>query len=107
MLRFDKCNTRNARVRSNKLAGFCFLLNSLVTIYRVISLWDQPVTVNEQLGLYSFRERCRYIPSKPARYWLKFWSVSDSASAVTQLMILLEFANVHRKMQNTARSSAW
>ena len=106
MLRFDKRSTWNVRLRSDKLAGFCFL-NSLVNNLQSCYLVGPTVTVDEQLGIYSFRERCRYIPSKPARYALKFWLVNDSASAVTQLIILLDFANVHSKGRNTARLSAW
>ena len=107
MLRFDKRNTWNARLRSDKLAGFWFLLHSLFNNLQSCYLVGPTVTVDEQLGIYSFRERSRYIPSKPARYALKFWSVNDSASAVTQLIILFDFANVHSKGQNTARLSAW
>ena len=39
------------------------------------------VTVDEQL--YPFRGRCRYIqyiPSKPAKYGLKFWALCDSTT---------------------------
>ena len=99
MLRFDKRNTRNARLCSNNLAGFCFLFNSLASNSQSCYLVVSTVTV-EQLGLYSFRNRCRNIPSKPAKYALKFWSVNDPASAVTQLMILPEFVNAPEKAKH-------
>lgn len=42
----------------------------------------ESLTIDEQL--YPFRGRCpfrQYLPKKPARYGLKYWSVCDSKTA--------------------------
>ena len=56
-------------------------------------------TVNEQL--YSFRIRCRYIqyiPSKPAKYGLKCWSVNNAATVYR--WNLLMFTKKDRRRQD-------
>lgn len=80
-LRFDNTNTRQARLRNDKLAANRLLLNGFNANSKATYVLSDCVTIDEQL--YSFRGRCRYvqyIPSKPAKYGLKFWLLCDSSS---------------------------
>jgi hypothetical protein len=79
VLRFDNKETRNARLRSDKLAAVRLLLDSFVENSQACYFPSASVTVDEQL--YPYRGRCayrQYIPSKPSKYGLKFWLLSDS-----------------------------
>ena len=80
-LRFDNRATRASRLQRDKLAAVRLLLDGL-THSQQCYLLGETITIDEQL--YSFRGRCRfiqYIPSKPAKYGLKFWCLNDSTSA--------------------------
>jgi hypothetical protein len=81
-LRFDVTSTRQSRRRQTKFAP-------MGTIY---DMWEQRlsrpfipyayVTVDETL--VPFRGRCnfkQFMPSKPAKYGLKFWCLCDAATA--------------------------
>ena len=73
MLRFDNSATRMARLRNDKLAVNCLLLDGLVANSQKSYVHSECVAVDEEL--YSFRGRCPYIqymPSKPAKHGLKF-----------------------------------
>ena len=70
-----------ARFRNDRIAATRPLLDSLVTNSQKCYIHNECVTVDEEL--YPFRGRCSYIqymPSKPARYGLKFWVLADAQS---------------------------
>jgi hypothetical protein len=79
VLRFDNIETRQGRMARDKLAAVRLLLDGFVQNSQRAYVPGHSVTVDEQL--YPFRGRCRYrqyMPSKPARYGLKFWLACDS-----------------------------
>lgn len=81
-LRFDNRETRNGRLMRDKLAAVRMLLDGLVQNSQSCYIPTETVTVDEQL--YPYRGRCRYIqyiPSKPAKYGLKFWSLNDTVNS--------------------------
>jgi hypothetical protein len=82
VLRFDDASGRRQRHTTDKLAP----------IRTVFDMWEatledsyvpfENVTVDEQLLTY--RGRCpfiQYIPSKPGKYGIKFWMLSDSKTS--------------------------
>lgn len=79
ILRFDNVETRQARLMRDKLAAIRLLLDGFVDHSQRAYIPGASITVDEQL--YPYRGRCRYrqyMPSKPAKYGLKFWLASDS-----------------------------
>ena len=81
-LRFDNRATRNARLQRDKLAAVRLLLDGLTNNSQKCYFPGPAITIDEQL--YPYRGRCKfvqYIPSKPAKYGLKFWSLNDSQTA--------------------------
>ena len=80
-LRFDNPTTRKSSQARDKLAAVRLLLDGFVENSHRCYQHSECVTVDEQL--YPFRGRCSYIqymPSKPAKYGLKFWIVADANS---------------------------
>lgn len=82
-LRFDNPETRQSRLRNDKLAAVRLLLDAFATnCQRCFTPGEAGVTVDEQL--YPYRGRCRfiqYLPNKPAKYGLKFWVLNDSKTS--------------------------
>ena len=81
MLRFDNKDSRNARLRNDKMAANRILLDGFNSNAKAAYRLGECVTIDEQL--YPFRGRCRYvqyIPSNPAKYGLKFWLLCDSTT---------------------------
>lgn len=82
-LRFDNPETRQARLRNDKLAAVRLLLDGLASnSQRCYNPGLSGVTVDEQL--YPYRGRCRfiqYIKTKPAKYGLKSWCLNDCETA--------------------------
>lgn len=79
VLRFDNPMTRQARSIRDKLAAVRLLIDGFISNSQRCYQHSECVTVDEQL--YSFKGRCRYIqymPSKPAKYGLKYWVLSDA-----------------------------
>ena len=67
------------RIARDNLAAVRLLLDCFVRNSQLCYNHSEAVTVDEQL--YSFRSRCRfiqYMPSKPAKYGLKFWILADA-----------------------------
>ena len=80
-LHFDNRETRIGRQQRDKLAAIRLLLDGVAHNSQMCYQHGPSVTVDEQL--YAFRGRCeyiQYIPSKPAKYGLKFWLVCDSST---------------------------
>ena len=81
MLRVDNRETHQARLRNDKMAATRLLLDGFNSNVKTAYNLGECVTIDEQL--YPFRGRCKYIqyiPSKPAKYGLKFWLLCDSSS---------------------------
>lgn len=79
ILRFDNVDTRQGRLARDKLAAVRLLLDGFVNHSQSAYVPGASITVDEQL--YPYRGRCRYrqyMPSKPAKYGLKFWLACDS-----------------------------
>lgn len=79
ILRFDNVETRQGRLARDRLAAVRLLLDSFVNNCQRAYVPGESLTIDEQL--YPYRGRCRYIqymPSKPAKYGLKFWLACDS-----------------------------
>jgi len=81
-LRFDLCSTRPTRRQQTKFAP----MGSVFDIWEQRLSWPfipyEYVTVDETL--VSFRGRCsfkQYMPSKPAKYGIKFWCLCDAKTA--------------------------
>ena len=80
-LRFDNPRTRQGGQIRNKLAAVRLLIDGFIENSQSSYVHTECVTVDEQL--YPFRGRCRYVqymPSKPAKYGLKFWILGDANS---------------------------
>ena len=83
-LRFDNKETRNGRLVRDKLTAVRLLLDGFVDNSQLCynpGVKNGSITVDEQL--FPYRGRCRYIqyiPSKPAKYGLKFWAACDSTT---------------------------
>lgn len=82
MIRFDNENDREYRLIEDKLAPIREVLNHFVgNAQRAYRPSDQ-LTVDEQL--FPYKGRCRfiqYMPSKPDKYGLKFFLLSDVANS--------------------------
>lgn len=82
VLRFDEKIDRQERRLRDKLAPIRDFWERWVEILPKLYNAGENVTVDEQL--VAFRGRCpfkQYIPSKPAKYGLKVWTLCDSASS--------------------------
>ncbi|XP_069701433.1 piggyBac transposable element-derived protein 4-like [Periplaneta americana] len=86
-IRFDNKISRNERRKTDKLAAvreiFTIFVNNCKTHYSL----GQSVTVDEQL--LAFRGRCgfrQYIPSKPSKYGIKIFCLSDAKMFYTSNM---------------------
>ncbi|XP_077128955.1 26S proteasome non-ATPase regulatory subunit 14 isoform X1 [Ranitomeya variabilis] len=81
VLRFDSKTDRMERRAKDKLAPIRNVWNQWVEILPKLYNGEN-VTVDEQL--VAFRGRCpfrQYIPSKPAKYGIKIWTLCDSKSS--------------------------
>ena len=81
VLRFVNVSTRQARLARDKLAAVRLLIDGFTTNSQKAMVPGESVTIDEQL--YPYSGRCRYrqfMPSKPAKYGLKFWLLCDSSS---------------------------
>ncbi|XP_055838968.1 piggyBac transposable element-derived protein 4-like [Episyrphus balteatus] len=82
VIRFDNRDTRIERRLLDKFAPIRELWNQWVEILPKLYNPSENVTIDEQL--VAFRGRCpfrQYIPSKPAKYGIKFWVLCDSATS--------------------------
>lgn len=82
ILRFDDKETRKERRNKDKLAAIREIYESWNDNLSKMYYPDEYVTVDEQL--VGFRGRCpfkQYIPSKPAKYGIKIWTLCDSKSS--------------------------
>lgn len=82
VIRFDNRDTRSERRLLDKFAPIRELWNQWVDILPQLYNPSQDVTIDEQL--VAFRGRCpfrQYIPSKPAKYGIKFWVLCDSVTS--------------------------
>ncbi|XP_047106979.1 piggyBac transposable element-derived protein 4-like [Schistocerca piceifrons] len=82
VLRFDKKSTREERRRTDKLAAIRSIWEKWVEVLPKLYNPGENVTVDEQL--VAFRGRCpfkQYIPSKPAKYGIKIWTMCDSKTS--------------------------
>lgn len=82
VIRFDNRETRSARRLVDKFTPIRELWNQWVDILPKLYNPSENVTVDEQL--IAFRGRCpfrQYMPSKPAKYGIKFWVLCDSATS--------------------------
>jgi len=81
-LRFDDLTTRMDRRKTDKLAPFRELLNMFTATLQNPYTPGPCLTVDEQLVPY--RGRCpfrQYMPSKPAKYGLKWWLCCDAENS--------------------------
>ncbi|XP_070607652.1 piggyBac transposable element-derived protein 4-like, partial [Erythrolamprus reginae] len=82
VLRFDDKKDRSQRRAVDELAPIRDLWNKWVEILPTLFNVGECVTVDEQL--VGFKGRCpfrQYLPSKPARYGIKIWTLCDSKSS--------------------------
>lgn len=80
-LRFDDVSSRRQSRSSDKFAPIRALWDYWQQLLPMFYNCHENVTVDEQL--VAFRGRCsfrQFMPSKPARYGLKFWLLVDSKS---------------------------
>lgn len=80
-LRFDDKLARPQRRVLNKMAPISNLWDMWCSLHRKMFILGRDVCIDEQL--VSFRGRCsfrQYIPSKPAKYGLKTWTLCDAAT---------------------------
>lgn len=80
-LRFDDVDCRRQNRNGDKFAPIRNLWNRWVEILPMCYNCHENVTIDEQL--VAFRGRCsfrQYMPSKPAKYGLKFWLAVDSST---------------------------
>lgn len=81
-LRFDDAAHRRERRNMDKLAPIRHIFDSWESNLSDAFVPGENVTVDEQL--LTFRGRVpfkQYIPSKPGKYGIKFWMLSDSATS--------------------------
>lgn len=84
-LRFDDIHTRTERYVTDKLAPIRWVYESFVNNCEKYYTNTECVTIDEMLE--SFRGSCRfrqYMPSKPAKYGIKLFSLVDAASFYTK-----------------------
>lgn len=82
VIRFDDKQTRTERRARDKFAAIRELWEKWVEILPKLFNPDSNITVDEQL--VGFRGKCpfrQYMPSKPARYGIKFWVLCDNNTA--------------------------
>ena len=82
VLRFDDASTRRQRRTTDKLAPIRTVFDMWESTLEDAFVPFENVTVDEQLLTY--RGRCpfiQYIPSKPGKYGIKFWMLSDSKTS--------------------------
>jgi hypothetical protein len=97
-LRFDNRETRNARLQRDKLAAVRLMIDGVVQNSQKCYTHGACVTVDEQL--YAFRGKCfyiQYMPSKPAKYGLKFWLLCDADTYYCSNIILYTGKDESRK----------
>lgn len=81
-IRFDNRETRAGRRERDKLAAIRELWDKWIEILPKLYNPGEFVTVDEQL--VAFRGKCpfrQYMPSKPAKYGIKFWVLCDNATS--------------------------
>ena len=86
-IRFDDKDTRQERRQTDKLAAVREIFNIFITNCKTYYSLGQNVTVDEQLP--AFRGRCgfrNYIPSRPNKYGLKIYCMSDAKLFYTSNM---------------------
>lgn len=76
VLCFDNRNTRAQHCANGKLAAIRNLWDVWVNIPSKVYNVGAFVTIDKQL--VAFRGNCQYMPSKPAKYGLKFWILCAS-----------------------------
>lgn len=82
VLRFDDRQTRQKRRVTDKFAAIRDLWDKWVEILPMLYNPEMYVTVDEQL--VAFRGKCpfrQYMPSKPAKYGIKFWVLCDNSTS--------------------------
>ncbi|XP_070604145.1 NADH dehydrogenase (ubiquinone) complex I, assembly factor 6 isoform X1 [Erythrolamprus reginae] len=85
VLRFDNKTDRSERRAKDKLAPIRTVWNKWVEILPQLYNVGEAITVDQQL--LGFRGWCpfrQYIPSKPAKYVIKVWTLCDSKSSYVQ-----------------------
>ncbi|XP_059055006.1 piggyBac transposable element-derived protein 4-like [Achroia grisella] len=86
-LRFDNKDTREERLNLDKLAPIRELFDEVVGAFKKYYSVSQYVTIDEKLE--AFRGRCgfrQYIPSKPNKYGIKIYALTDAKMFYTQTM---------------------
>lgn len=81
VIRFDDKASRTERRARDKLAPIRELWDKWVDNQQRIYVPHETITIDEQL--LGFRGRCefkQYMPSKPAKYGIKFWVLCDSVT---------------------------
>lgn len=79
-LRFDNSNTRQSRQRSNKFAPMGVVWETWQSKLKNYYIPHAYVAIDEQL--IGFRGNCpfrQYMPSKPAKYGIKYWALCDTS----------------------------
>lgn len=82
VVRFDDKSSRDFRKRNDKLAAIRNVWDRWVDNLPRFFNPGEDVTIDEQL--VSFRGRCpfkQYIPTKPAKYGIKIWTMCDSSTS--------------------------
>ena len=82
VIRFDDKSTRQERRRNDKLAPIRDVWCKWNEILPKLYYPSENITVDEQL--VGFRGRCpfkQYIPTKPAKYGIKIWTLCDSKTS--------------------------
>ncbi|GBP45216.1 PiggyBac transposable element-derived protein 4 [Eumeta japonica] len=86
-LRFDSKDTREERIKLDKLAPIRELFDIVVGTFKKYYSVSQYVTIDEKLE--AFRGRCnfrQYIPSKPNKYVIKIYALTDAKMFYTHTM---------------------
>lgn len=86
-LRFDSKDTREERIKLDKLAPIRELFDIVVGTFKKYYSVSQYVTIDEKLE--AFRGRCnfrQYIPSKPNKYGIKIYALTDAKMFYTHTM---------------------
>jgi hypothetical protein len=81
-IRFDDKSDREERRKNDKFAPLRDIFTLVVSKFKSAYHAGENVTVDEQL--VTFRGRCAfkvYIPSKPGRYGVKQWALTDSSNS--------------------------
>lgn len=82
--RFDDPKTRIERRKQDKLAAIRSIFDKFVENFKKTYSCTEDVTIDEML--HSFSGRCswiQYIPSKPAKYGIKFFAMCDANTYFT------------------------